>query len=69
MFYFGGAVEHSKIKHHGLSYEGKVAPDRKVELGMDKGLVHFSEDLVSVETTQEVASMFGLDSLNDVHTL
>jgi hypothetical protein len=38
-------------------------------LGVDEGLVHFSEDWDSVETNQEIARMFGLDHLDDAHTL
>ena len=38
-------------------------------LGVDEGLVYFSEDWDSAETNQEIARMFGLDHLDEVHTL
>ena len=41
----------------------------KRPLGMDEGLVYFSEDWDSAETNQEIAQMVGMDHLDDVHTL
>ena len=43
--------------------------DSKRPLGLDEGLIHFSEDWDSAETNQEIAQMVGMDHLDDVHTL
>ena len=39
--------------------------DSKRPLGLDEGLIHFSEDWDSVETNQEIVGMFGLIDSGD----
>ena len=56
----------AKPEHVAASMPTK--PSKRL-LGVDEGLVHFSEDWDSVETNQEIARMFGLDHLDDAHTL
>ena len=68
--------ETSFRSHHGvlfakpepLAASVQASPSKRL-LGVDEGLVHFSEDWDSVETNQEIARMFGLHHLDDVHTL
>jgi|GEM_PF-6888897 len=56
----------AKPEHVAASMPTK--PSKRL-LGVDEGLVHFSEDWDSAETNQEIARMFGLDHLDDAHTL
>ena len=68
--------ETSFRSHHGVLFAKPVCLEARMPtkpskrlLGVDEGLVHFSEDWDSVETNQEIARMFGLDHLDDAHTL
>ena len=68
--------ETSFRSHHGvlfakpepLAASVQASPSKRL-LGVDEGLVHVSEDWDSAETNQEIARMFGLDHLDDAHTL
>ena len=40
--------------------DGTQTKPSKRPLGMDKGLLHFSQDWDSAETNQEIARMFGI---------
>jgi hypothetical protein len=51
-------------KPESLEASEQTKPSKRL-LGMDEGLVYFSEDWDSVETNQEIVGMFGLIDSGD----